>query len=120
MTLTHADRLRFDALVAVGRPVPATLARKVMAALRACETPPRDPCDPHGELTDRQSHVLRFISTFMGANGYAPSIREIGAAVGINEATTHHHLGKLAASGHITRVPGSPRAISLADPGSAP
>ncbi len=40
----------------------------------------------------------------MGENGYAPSVREIGKAVGLKStATVHNYLAKLAEKGYIKK-----------------
>lgn len=49
--------------------------------------------------------VYRYICEYLEENGYAPSIREIGAGVGLkSSATVHHHLKKLEADGLIRRT----------------
>ncbi len=48
--------------------------------------------------------------------GYPPSVREIGAAVGLNSsATVHSHLNSLEKKGFIRRDPTKPRAIEILD-----
>jgi len=46
--------------------------------------------------------------------GYPPSVREIGAAVGLaSSSTVHAHLRKLEEQGYIRRDPTKPRAIEV-------
>jgi len=64
------------------------------------------------ELTERQAAILEFISSHCRRNGYPPTVREIGLAVGLaSPSTVHAHLAKLEAAGHIRRDPSKPRAM---------
>lgn len=64
------------------------------------------------ELTERQAAILEFISGHCRRNGYPPTVREIGLAVGLaSPSTVHAHLAKLEAAGHIKRDPSKPRAM---------
>ena len=48
------------------------------------------------ELTIRQKQILRYITKEIEENGYAPSVREIGKAVGLSStATVHNYLKQL-------------------------
>lgn len=56
------------------------------------------------ELTTRQKQILRYITKQIQANGYAPSVREIGRAVGLSStATVHCYLKKLEELGYIRK-----------------
>lgn len=56
------------------------------------------------ELTVRQKQILRYITKQIQSNGYAPSVREIGKAVGLSStATVHSHLQKLEKLGYIKK-----------------
>lgn len=69
-----------------------------------------------GDLSDRQSEILAFISKHCAISGYPPTVREIGLAVGLTSpSTVHAHLAKLEAGGHIRRDPTKPRAMLLSD-----
>ncbi len=69
-----------------------------------------------GELSDRQTEILAFISKHCAVHGYPPTVREIGFAVGLTSpSTVHAHLAKLEAAGHIRRDPTKPRAMLLSD-----
>lgn len=64
------------------------------------------------ELTERQAAILEFIAGHCRRNGYPPTVREIGLAVGLaSPSTVHAHLAKLEAMGHIRRDPSKPRAM---------
>lgn len=65
-------------------------------------------------LTDRQRSILEFLENVMRERGYPPSVREIGAAVGLNSpSTVHSHLAQLEAAGYLRRDPTKPRAIEV-------
>lgn len=65
-------------------------------------------------LTDRQRAVLDYISTTVSERGYPPSVREIGAAVGLTSpSTVHSHLSSLQRMGYLRRDATKPRAIEV-------
>jgi repressor LexA len=65
-------------------------------------------------LTDRQQAILEFISDQMRDRGYPPSVREIGAHVGLTSpSTVHSHLATLQREGYLRRDPTKPRAIEV-------
>lgn len=65
-------------------------------------------------LTDRQRSILEFISDQMRDLGYPPSVREIGAHVGLTSpSTVHTHLATLQREGYLRRDPSKPRAIEV-------
>ena len=56
------------------------------------------------ELTVRQKQLLRYITKQIRKNGYSPSVREIGKAVGLSStATVHAYLKQLEALGYIRK-----------------
>lgn len=58
--------------------------------------------------------LLQFIAAQITDRGVAPSIREMSGFLGASSpATTHRLLKQLEERGHINRMPGRPRAISL-------
>lgn len=66
------------------------------------------------DLTDRQKEILKFISQQMRERGFPPSVREIGAAVGLTSpSTVHGHLATLQEHGYLRRDPDKPRAIEV-------
>jgi len=70
------------------------------------------------ELTERQTAILTFIGRHCPDNGYPPTVREIGLAVGLaSPSTVHAHLAKLEQAGHIKRDPTKPRAMLVRVPG---
>ena len=66
------------------------------------------------EPTPRQRKILEFIDKTIKENGFPPTVREIGKAVGLNSpATVHTHLSTLQDRGYIRRDPTKPRAIEV-------
>lgn len=67
-----------------------------------------------GRTSDKQEKILEFLNTYMEDNGYAPSVREICAAVGLKStATVSYHLNELKRQGRIEGDSTKRRAISL-------
>lgn len=68
-------------------------------------------------LTQRQGAILTCIRESVQTRGYPPTMREIGEAVGLDgAASVKRHLDLLTERGYISRVPGSPRAITVLEP----
>jgi len=66
------------------------------------------------ELTKRQNDILTYIKEYMVKHGYPPTIREIGAALGISSpATIHAHLQNLEKKGVIKKGGSKNRALEL-------
>jgi repressor LexA len=73
----------------------------------------------YGMLTPRQEQILEFIRDYGERNGYAPSMREIGGAVGLTSpSAVSYQLSVLQEKGHLRRVPGRPRAVEVLLPGA--
>jgi repressor LexA len=73
------------------------------------------------QLSTRQADVLAYIRESMGERGYAPSIREIGLALGIkSSATVHGHLKRLEAKGVIRCEQDRSRALCVVEDRVAP
>lgn len=71
---------------------------------------------PSNKLSDRQQHILDFLKEFTLRNGYPPSVREVGEAVGLSSSSTvHSHLNALENKGYIRRDPSSARALTVID-----
>jgi repressor LexA len=65
-------------------------------------------------LTTRQSHIVKAIRDFVERTGYPPSMREIGAAVGLaSTSSVAHQLSALEKKGAIRKDPHRPRAYSV-------
>ncbi len=62
---------------------------------------------------DRRSRILEFVRTYTDEHGFAPSIREIGGAVGIRSTkAVKYHLDILVNEGLLKRAPRHARGIS--------
>lgn len=72
----------------------------------------------------KQQDILEFLRAFTAENGYAPSVREICAAVGLRStASVHYHLAELKRQGQIDIDENKNRAITLSEahqPGRIP
>jgi repressor LexA len=67
-----------------------------------------------GVLTDRQQRMLDVIVASIRENGYPPSMREIGDAVGLRSSSSvTHQLNQLELAGYIRRDPNRPRALEV-------
>ena len=66
------------------------------------------------ELNKREKAILKFIEKSQKQNGYAPSVREIGKAVGLKStATVHGYLAKLSEKGYIKKESQKGRTLKL-------
>ena len=66
------------------------------------------------KLTPKQQQIYDYILSFTSQHGYPPSVREIGAAVGLKSpSTVHFHMKGLEEAGVIVKAEGKTRAISL-------
>ena len=66
------------------------------------------------KLTARQYEILDYIISEVEQKGYPPTVREIGAAVGLSSSSTvHAHLNILEQLGYIRRDPTKPRTIEI-------
>jgi repressor LexA len=65
-------------------------------------------------LSGKRQEILEFIAERLREQGYPPSVREIGQAVGLtSSATVHSHLAVLQREGFLVRDPTKPRAIQV-------
>lgn len=65
-------------------------------------------------LTQRQIDILETIREAIAAQGYPPSMREIGDAAGLTSlSSVTHQLARLEQFGYVRRFPGRPRALEL-------
>ena len=65
-------------------------------------------------LSPKQQQIYDYIVSFSGLHGYPPSVREIGAAMGLKSpSTVHFHLKGLEEAGMIVKAEGKTRAITL-------
>ncbi len=65
-------------------------------------------------LNKREKAILKFIEKEVMANGYPPSVREIGKAVGLKStATVHGYIAKLEEKGYIKKEQQKGRTLKL-------
>ena len=65
-------------------------------------------------LSGKQAQIYEFIIQYTKEQGFPPSVREIGAAVGLKSpSTVHFHMKNLEAMGYIRTTDGKTRSISL-------
>ena len=77
---------------------------------------PDGPLDVAG-LTQRQRRILEVIREAVARQGYPPSVREIGQAVGLTSTSSvAHQLATLERKGYIRRDPNRPRAVDVRPP----
>ena len=65
-------------------------------------------------LSPKQQQIYDYNVSFSGLHGYPPSVREIGAAVGLKSpSTVHFHMKGLEEAGVIVKAEGKTRAITI-------
>jgi repressor LexA len=70
------------------------------------------------ELTPRRRQILDFIARTVQQRGYPPTVREIGAEVGLSSSSSvHFHLRVLEKAGYLQRDGSLTRALRVSDPG---
>ena len=73
------------------------------------------------ELSKMQRRIYDYIAACIQEQGYAPSVREIGEAVGLKSpSTVHFHLKRLEEAGVIAKRAGKGRAIALTEQAQRP
>ena len=71
-------------------------------------------------LNKREKAILKYIEKEVMTNGYPPSVREIGKAVGLSStATVHGYLAKLAEKGYIKKEQQKGRTLKLLKGGAS-
>jgi repressor LexA len=78
-----------------------------------------EPRQPDPVLTWRRRKILRFLAAFVEQQGYPPSLREIGEAVGLAPSSVSRQLSILRKHGHVSGGAGRPRS-AVAQPRSRP
>ena len=69
--------------------------------------------DPNS-LNKREIAILKFIEKQVNTNGYPPSVREIGKAVGLKStATVHGYLESLEKKGYVKKESQKGRTLKL-------
>jgi DNA-binding MarR family transcriptional regulator len=65
-------------------------------------------------ITPKQMNVVRAIRSYRARYGYGPSLRDIGADLGLSVVTIHQHVQILIARRILQRTPGRHRSIEIA------
>lgn len=69
------------------------------------------------KLSERQQNILKFIHDYMQANGFPPTIRQIGEATDINSTSVvNYNLNKLVDAGYLDRTDRVSRGLRLIAP----
>lgn len=69
---------------------------------------------PVGSSAEKQAMILKYVTERICEGGYPPSIREIGAAVGLSSpSTVHTYLHALVDAGKLRMDPDKKRSLSL-------
>lgn len=72
-------------------------------------------------MSPKDYEILDFICAKMKEDGYPPSVREIGNAVGLqSSATVHAHMKKIERLGYIVREPLKKRSLKVVNYKNAP
>lgn len=65
-------------------------------------------------LYPRERQLLDFITQFIQRYGYAPTLKEIGDAMGMGSpATVHEHIDRLRQKGYIKKLDGTARGLEV-------
>lgn len=65
-------------------------------------------------LSTKQLNVLEYIYQTVQTQGYPPTVREIGKAIGLSSTSTvHGHIDRLQKNGYLEKDPTKPRALEI-------
>ena len=64
-------------------------------------------------LTEKQQAILDFINQYVKANGFPPSVREIGQHFGVYPATVQDHISALERKGYLQKKRFQSRTLSV-------
>jgi repressor LexA len=73
---------------------------------------------PIERITDPQRRTLAIIRVFIDQRGFPPTLKELGATLGIAPASVDDQIKQLVRKGYLLREPGKARSLRiLKDPG---
>lgn len=81
---------------------------------RPAPTPRKNERRPRGNPSARQEAVLEAITTLTARQGYAPSLEELAAELGLVKSTVKGHVDGLRAAGRVRFEDGKPRTLRVA------
>lgn len=65
-------------------------------------------------ISTKQLSVMEYIYKTVNAQGYPPTVREIGSAIGLSSTSTvHGHIDRLQKNGFLEKDPTKPRALEV-------
>ena len=64
-------------------------------------------------MTPKQKEVLDFIKKFFKDNGYSPSQKEVGNAIGTTQTTARLHIQQLIQRGFLKKKQGNNRSLEI-------
>lgn len=65
-------------------------------------------------LYTKERQIIEFITQFIQRYGYAPTLKEIGAALGMHSpATVHEHIDRLRIKGYLKKLDGTARGLEV-------
>jgi len=64
-------------------------------------------------MTPKQKKVLDFIKKFFKDNGYSPSQKEVGYAIGTTQTTARLHIQQLIQRGFLKKKQGNNRSLEI-------
>ncbi|MCM6811332.1 transcriptional repressor LexA [Pediococcus pentosaceus] len=65
-------------------------------------------------ISTKQLSVLEYIYKTVNAQGYPPTVREVGSAIGLSSTSTvHGHIDRLQKNGFLEKDPTKPRALEV-------
>lgn len=75
--------------------------------------PAKPPKNTPAPLTPKQLRVLTFIRDYTHANGYAPTMQELGDEFGVSKVTVFEHVAALQKKGYLRRSKHKARSLRL-------
>ncbi|MFD0437300.1 LexA family protein [Streptomyces chartreusis] len=114
MTLNVPATAQAHATPAGSLPEGSASSRSTRTAVSLPDTSGTTPQTADLPLGTRRTQILAFIRAEMSRRGYAPSLREIGQAVGLKSTSSvAHHVRKLEEAGLLKRDPHIPRTYQV-------
>jgi SOS-response transcriptional repressor LexA len=68
------------------------------------------------DLTRQQSRTLTFVRDYAAANGYSPTLREIGQHIAASTVSVHTLVTALVGRGKLHRLPNKARGLVVIEP----